>query len=351
MRKSRAVYLIFLLALWGVATSAQEREFMVMGIHPHAVIVVDTRKDEVVAEIPVHGRAPKEIECSRDGKYLYVTTEGRSQIEVVDFVNRKVEDIIRLAPPGYKFVIYGTALSGDGKVLYVHVKPVRLLPDEYRAEAPEILALDLNTHKTRKIAEVPEGIGALVALGDGKRLMGWGRDLYFVDIAQGKITERFPLQTPVPDHGPLDSLPLFVQYDQTGIFSVPYYTTNPVNGKNVMGLANVDVKSGKTDLIELGPAVPLFSAVVSPDRKRAYAVMNQLVAVDLESRRVTNVIDLDRTKYVTNISRDGRKLYVSGAGPFMDIYDTQTLKQIKKIELSGDGSVTALRVVPHSTIP
>lgn len=341
-----------LLSLPAVPLSAQTTgpEYMVMGIHPHALIVLDTSRDEVVGEISLRGRAPKEIERSRDGRHLYVTTEGRSQIEIVDFVNRKAENVIQLAPPGYKFVIYGTALSTDDKVLYVHVKPVRLLADEYQAEPPQILAYDLSTGKSRKIAEVPEGVAALIALGDGKRLVGWGRDLYFIDIAQGRITERFPLQTPAPDHGPLNSLPLFTQYEQSGIFSLPYYATNPLNGKDVMGLVNIDVETGKTDLVELGPAVPLYSAVVSPDRKRAYAVMNQLVVVDLEGRRVTNVLGLDRTKYVTNISRDGRKLYVSGAAPFMDIYDTETLKQIKKIELSGDGSVTALRVVPHGAV-
>lgn len=334
--------------LWAQATHP---EFLVMGIHPHALIVLDTSRDEIVAEIQVHGRSPKEIECSHDGKRLYVTTEGRSQIEIIDFVNRKVEDIIHLAPPGYKFVIYGTALSHDEKVLYVHVKPVRLLPDEYLAEPPQVLALDLNTRKSRKIGEVPEGVASLIALGDGKRLVGWGRDLYVIDLAQGRITETIPLQTPDSSHGPLDSLPLFAQYEQSGIYSMPYYTTNPLNGKSLMGLVNIDVETGKTDLVDLGPAVPLFSAVVSPDRKRAYAVMNQLVVVDLDGRRVTNVLDLDRTKYVVNISHDGRKLYVSGAAPFMDIYDTQTLKQIKKLELSGDGSVTALRVVPQGVVP
>jgi DNA-binding beta-propeller fold protein YncE len=348
MRRLPAVFLLFLLALSIVAT-AQQRELMVMGIHPHALVVFDTSKDEVVAEIPVHGRAPKEIECSRDGKYLYVTTEGRSQIEVVDFANRKVEDVIRLAPDGYRFVIYGTALSRDGKVLYVHVKPVRLLADEYQVEAPRILAYDLTTHKSHKILDMPEGVASLIAVGDGKRLIAWGRDLYFVDIAQGRIVDTVPLETPGPSHGLLNSLPLFTQFEQSGIFSLPYYTANSLNGKDLMGLVNIDVETGKTNLVELGPAVPLFSSVVSPDRKRAYAVMNHLVVVDLEGRRVTNVIDLDRTKYVANISRDGRKLYVSGAGPFMDIYDTETLKQTKKIELSGDGSVTALRVVPHST--
>jgi DNA-binding beta-propeller fold protein YncE len=346
------LFALFLFSRFAIVPMwAQAHEFMVMGIHPHALIVLDTSRDEVVAEIPLRGRAPKEIEHSRDGRHLYVTTEGRSQIEVVDFVHRKVEEVIQPAPPGYKFVIYGTALSRDDKVLYLHVKPVRILPDEYRAESPQILACNLSTRKSRKIAEVPEGVGALVALGDGKRLMGWGRDLYFVDVAQGRVTKTFPLETPAPDHGPLDSLPLFVQYDQTGIFSVPYYTTNPANGNNVMGLVNVDVETGKTDLVELGPAVPLFSSVVSPDLKRAYAVMNKMVAVDLEARRVTSVLDLDRTKYVINISRDGRKLYVSGAGPFMDIYDAATLKQIKKIELSGDGSVTSLRVVPQGAVP
>jgi DNA-binding beta-propeller fold protein YncE len=334
--------------MWAQAASP---ELMVMGIHPHALIVLDTSKDEVVAEIQLRGRAPKEIERSRDGRHLYVTTEGRSQIEVVDFVNRRVEDVIHVAPAGYKAVIYGTALSRDDKFLYVHMKPVRLLPDEYQAEPPQILAYDLSTRKSRKLTEVPEGVASLIALGDGKRLVGWGRDLYVIDIAQGRITESVPLQTPAPDHGPLDSLPLFTQYEQSGIFSLPYYTTNPQTGKILMGLVNIDVATGKTDLVELGPAVPLFSAVVSPDRKRAYAVMNQLVTVDLESRRVSNVLNLDRTKYVANISRDGRKLYVSGAAPFMDIYDTQSLKQIKKIELSGDGSVTSLRVVPQGAVP
>jgi len=346
-----ALCLLSLLAIFPARVKAARQEFMVMGIHPHALIVLDTSKDEVVAEIPLRGRAPKEIECTRDGQHLYVTTEGRSQIEVVDFANRKVEDVIHLAPPGYKFVIYGMTLGRDDKTLYVHVKPVRLLPDEYQAEPPEIVAYNLSTHQSHKLLEVPEGVAALVALGDGKRLLAWGRDLYFIDIAQGKITETFGLQTPSPDHGVLNTLPLFVQYDQADVFSVPYYTTNPLNGKDVMGLVDVDLGTGLPSVIELGPAIPLYSTVLSPDRKRAYSVMNQLVAVDREEKRVTNVVNLDRTKYVINISGDSRKLYVSGAGPFMDIYDAQTLKEIKKIELSGDGSVTSLRALRQGTVP
>ena len=345
-----AVFSLLLLLATQTVPPAQA-ELMVMGIHPHQLIVFDTNRDEVIAEIQLHGRAPKEIECSRDGRRIYVTTEGRSQIEIVDFPNRKVEDVIHVAPPGYKIVIYGTALSRDEKLLYIHIKPVRLLPDEYQAEAPRIIAYDFSTRQSRTVGEVPEGVASLIALGDGKHLIAWGRDLYTIDVTTGHIVDTFPLQGPSSAHGQLNSLPLFSQYEQSGIYSMPFYTSDPMNGKDLMGLVNIEVETGKIDLVELGPAVPLYSAVVSPDHTRAYAVMNQLVAVDLKDRRVIKVLDLDRTKYVTNISRDGRKLYVSGAAPFMDVYDTASLKQIKKIELSGDGSVTALRVVPHAAVP
>jgi DNA-binding beta-propeller fold protein YncE len=324
---------------------------MVMGVHPGGIVVLDATRDEVVTEIPLQGRAPKEIEFSPDGKRLYVTTQGRRSIEIVDLARRKVEEVIDLAPAGCKLVIYGIALSRDGRTLYAHVKPVQLLPDEFKVESPQIWAYDLSTHKSRKIADVPEGVASIIALGDGKRLVGWGRDLFFIDLASGRIIDTVPLFSPSTAHAALDSLPLFTQYERSGIFSLPYYTTNPASNAGAMGLVNIDVQTGKVDFVDLGPAVPLFSAVVSPDRKHAFAVMNHLVAVDLEQRRVTRVIDLDRTKYVVNISQDGKKLYVSGAGPFMDVYDTQSLKLIKKLELSGDGSVTALRFLPGNAMP
>jgi DNA-binding beta-propeller fold protein YncE len=340
-----------IIAVHPLHSQISPRELMVMGIHPGGIVVLDAARDEVVTEIPLRGRAPKEIEFSRDGKRLYVTTQGRRSIEVVDLASRRVQEVIDLAPSGYKLVIYGIALSQDGGTLFAQVKPVQLLPDEFKVESPQIWAYDLTAHKSRKVAEVPEGVAAIIALGDGKRLIGWGRDLYFIDIASGRTLDTVPLFSSSTGHPPLDSLPLFTQYERSGIFSIPYYTSNPASSAVAMGLVNIDVQTGNVDFVDLGPAVPLFSAVVSPDRKHAFAVMNHLIAVDLEQRRVTKVIDLDRTKYVVNISQDGKKLYVSGAGPFMDVYDTQSLKLIKKLELSGDGSVTALRFLPANAMP
>jgi hypothetical protein len=117
-----------------------------------------------------------------------------------------------------------------------------------------------------------------------------------------------------------------------------------------MGLVNLDVANGKVGVVELGSPIPLYSAVVSPDRKRAYAVMNQLLAIDLEKKRITQITDLERPRYVANISRDGKRLFVSGAAPFIHVYDTATLQLIKTVELPGDPSVTSLatqRGEPH----
>ena len=117
-----------------------------------------------------------------------------------------------------------------------------------------------------------------------------------------------------------------------------------------MGLVDLDVNTGKVETVELGSPIPLYSAVVSPDRKRAYAVMNQLIAVDLEKKRIFQTVDLDRTRYVANISRDGKRLFVSGAAPYIHVYDTDTLKLIKTVDLPGDPALTGFRALPSGAL-
>ncbi len=321
-------------------------ELYVLSVHPRSLLIFDGTRDEIVGEIQSRGRNPREVIPSPDGKFLYTTTEGRANLEVVNLETRKVDRVFHLAPAGYRLTIYGVAINSKGDRLYVHVKLVRELADEYKVDPPQIWSLDLSTGKTQKITEVPEGVAALFLTGDDRQLIAWGRDLYYIDLAQGRITDTFPLLTrEEPGKGPLNTLPLFIQFERSGIFSVPYYTTDPIIRKDLFGLANLDLDTGKMDVIELGAAIPLYSAVVSPDRKRAYAVMNQVVAVDLHARRITKVVDLERTAYVVIISRDGKKLYVSGAAPFIHVYDTETMKLIKTLELPGDASI-AFRALP-----
>ena len=326
---------------------AQEPELYVLGVHPHGIVVFDGTRNEIAGLIQTRGRAPKEIVPSPDGRFLYVTSDGRSKLEVVNVQSRTVDKVFELAPEGHRLTIFGVVMNHKGDHLYVHVKPVRQLIDRYVVDAPQVWSVDPVTGKTQKIAEVPQGVAALAITRDERTLLAWGRDLYYIDLSQGRITDTYPLMNSVnPSEGALNTLALFIQFERSGIFSIPYYTKDPITAKDLMGLVDLDVETGHVDTVELGAPIPLYSAVVSPDRKRAYAVMNQLVAVDLEQKRVTKVVDLDRTRYVANISRDGKRVFVSGAAPFIHVYDAESLQLLKTVELPGDPAVTAFRALP-----
>ena len=346
------ISMLLLIASCANGQDQKHGDLFVIGIHPHSILVIDSARDEVVAQIPTKGHSPKEIVPSPDGKHVYLTTEARQQIEVVNLATHEVEDVINLAATGTRLNIYGMTLNRKADRLFVHVLQAKLLPDEYRVLPPQIWSVDLRTHQTQKILELPEAIVSLFAPADENRLIAWGRDLYHIDLVQKRITNKFPLMSgDSPNRGVLDTLPFFLQYEQSGIVSIPYFTSDPILNKELMGLANLNVDTGKLELLDLGPAIPVYSSVISSDRKRAYLVMNQLVVVDLESKKIVSVKNLERTKYVANISRDGKKLYLPSAGAFLDIYDTQTLQMIKRVTLPGDPGVSQFRSLPAAAMP
>jgi DNA-binding beta-propeller fold protein YncE len=332
--------------------SAQDHDYFVIGVHPNGVELVDGTTDQVVAHMQTRGRSPKELVPCPDGRHLFVTTDARQNIEVINLSSRKVEDVIHLAPAGVTLHIYGLAVSRDGNRLYAHVKRSKTLVDEFLPLPNEIWSVDVKSHETKQILEMPQGIVSLIVPKDPNRLFAWGRDIYIIDLTQGKIVDKIPLRTGLPPgRAELDTLPFFMQYEQSGILSMPYYANDPLSNKPVFGLANLEVDTGKFELMELGPPIPLYSSVISPDHKRAYLVMNQLVVVDLEQRKIVETRDTERTKYVANLTRDGKKLYLPSSGPFLDVYDTSTLQRIHRIELSGDASVSQLRALPRVSAP
>jgi hypothetical protein len=346
---------VIVLLLFASCASAQTRErgdLFVIGIHPHSIVVIDSARDEVVAQIPTKGHSPKEMVPSPDGKRVYVTTEARQQIEVINLTTLAVEDVINLAAPGTRLNIFGMTLGRKADRLFVHVLQAKILPDEYRVLPPQIWSVDLRTHQTQKILELPEAVVSLLAPKDENRLIAWGRDLYYIDLAQKRIIGKIPLMSgDSPNRAALETLPFFLQYEQSGIVSIPYFTSDPILKKELMGLANLNVDTGKLELLDLGPAIPVYSSVISSDRKRAYLVMNQLIVVDLEGKKIVAVKNLERTKYVANISGDGKKLYLPSAGSFLDIYDTQTLQMIKRVSLPGDPGVSQFRSLPAAAMP
>ena len=183
----------FLAALLSFAALSHAQELYVLGVHPRGIVIFDGTRNEIVGQIETRGRAPKEIVPSPDGKFVYATTDGRAKLEVVNIEKRSVDRLLDITPPGYRLTIYGVVLNSKGDRLYVHVKPVRELIDRYVVDPPQVWSVDVATGKTEKIAEVPQGVAALALTKDERRLIAWGRDIYYIDLASKRITDTFPL--------------------------------------------------------------------------------------------------------------------------------------------------------------
>jgi DNA-binding beta-propeller fold protein YncE len=122
-------------------------------------------------------------------------------------------------------------------------------------------------------------------------------------------------------------------FDNGGVASINYYT------EKYMGLLLVDQRSGDIrDVVIKGEPALAYSVVLSPDRKKAYGVMDDLTVIDLGKRRyVASVPNKQGTSYGVNVSSDGRKIYVGGGGSTVTIYDAKTLKPIKVLQMASDG--------------
>ena len=122
-------------------------------------------------------------------------------------------------------------------------------------------------------------------------------------------------------------------FDNGGVASMNYYTATS------MGVMLVDQRTGAIDDIVLkGDPAMAYSVVLAPDRRKAYAVMDDLTEIDLAKKTYLRSVPIaEGTCYGVNVSSDGKKVYVGGAGSTLTVYDAQTLKPIKVLQMASDG--------------
>jgi hypothetical protein len=176
-------------------------------------------------------------------------------------------------------------------------------------------------------------------------LYAFGADIYVIDLDTRQIVKTIRFQSDqVPGVGSV-SISCSPLFDQTNVLSCPTQRTDPITQREFGGLLNFDLVTAQWDQMDLGPPVMWDTAVVSPDLTRAYAVWNELYVVDLAQRRVMTVKDLPMTEGSVNISRDGKKLYVSDGSPSILIFDANTLNLVKTVALPETTANCELRVI------
>jgi DNA-binding beta-propeller fold protein YncE len=291
--------------------------------------VIDGDNDSIVADIPIKGAA-REASLTADRKFMYVAT-NRHFVNKVDLALNRVVDTIDVSNDGWDRVMFGFVVDPEGKTAYGALMSRTTDHGEVVIGNPVVAQFDLATGKILRSVVVPWGIAHLVSVKGGTTIYAFGQDLYKIDTTGSDL--RLAETVPMFDKH-MNILPFWdYAWDNGGVASMPYYTPEG------MGLLLLDQQTGDLQDVRLkGQPAMAYSVILSPDHKRAYAVMDDVTVIDLANRTfIASVPIKEGTCYGINVSADGRKIYAGGAGSTLTIFDAQTLKPLKVLQMASDG--------------
>jgi WD40 repeat protein len=348
---------------------ASAQQLMYIGTLDKKLLVIDENKEEVIDQIQLTG-IPRTTALSADRKTLYIFTT-QMLLEIVDLEARKVTGSFSLADArsrpriqanapdrvnlGNSARYSGLAVDPAGRYIYTTMRNVVKDIDQYRIEAPQFVAIDLQDKKIAKAWPFPKemdqgfGFNATYKVSpDGKLLYVFQEDILIFDLDTFKQVDKIELaQPPYPGASPYRLAANEDTFDAPGVVTSVFTAVDGIVHKGTLGLAKIDLKTRKLDYFPIGPLLPMTNFQVSPDRKRGYSVM-PIVATganrmtewwvwDIENHKVINKKAFEtRPTFRFSVGGDGKRLYLYGAGSTLEIWDAETLESRKLIYLNKD---------------
>ncbi|MDH3740633.1 MAG: quinohemoprotein amine dehydrogenase subunit beta [Hyphomicrobiales bacterium] len=340
------------------STVADAKDFLVTGIKPDKLVVVDAaaRKVDKVYTIPNGGPGPLTITVSPDGKTAYSVVNRWESVSGIDLETGKETFRVDLSSDTERVkIMFGMDVSPDGKELALYESAVKLGLGEYEVQPTRISFYDTaNGNKIRSIP-APRQVTVMMYSSDGSKLYGMGRALHVIDPANGNIIKENKTQAwDRSNYYPPDILDVWSQWEQAGIFSTPYYAARSDMSLEDptaywTGMLTLDLKTGDFNLVDVeNTDIFYFSTVVSPTEPHiAFGVYNNLAKLDMKAGKSLGRGELDHSYYDINISSDGKEVYVGGTMSDIGVYDTTTLKKIGQIDMP-DGAnmgISSMRVI------
>ncbi len=329
MNRKMTALLVIAVIFMGINTTSTYAKDTFYYIGYGMIQVIDGDTDAIVADIPVDGWL-RETDFSADEKFLYVVAK-RHLIHKIDLAEKRVISTIDVGSDGWERFIFGFDLAPDGKTAFVNLLSRKTRKGEVVVAAPKLAQIDLADGRILRSIEVPWSSASLVSVKNASSIYVIGKDIVMVDVSgeEMKLTGSYPMF-----EKKWNILPLWDNTRENGgVFMVNYYTPE------LMGLVSIDTNSGEIiDTPLEGPPVFAYSVMLSPDKKKVYAVMDELTVIDLETRSYEAVVPVPGgTNYAINVSSDGKKIYVSGGGSTTTVYDAKSLKPIKVLQMKTDG--------------
>ena len=330
------------------------KDILLQGMLHNQFNVLDGDKDEIVATIDTRGKKVTNFTWDpRDLDKIYTITDWGQQIEQLDLAGKKVVRTFRLGSGNVKVRALDIELNpANPNLLYALSLRQRWLPDEIVDMTPEVIVFDVGADppKVVKEIEIPRGCTNIFVGYDGSEFYVTGRDVFVYDPMTGKQVNFLGLAHPTTTGvDPQISLNIWRLHDQSGMAMILVGSLATANNLPYQGYYTIDLRKKSTEgsmklVTDIGPLYNQFSAVVSPDRKYYYMVLNKVEKRDFATNRLLATADVDKSYYTIQISSDGKKVYLGGGGDSILIYDTETMKLLKKLDTPGDAVLTHFRV-------
>lgn len=331
---------------------AHGKDILLQGMLHNHLNVIDGAKDEIVATIDTKGKKVTNFTWDpKDLDKVYCITDWGQQIEQLDLAGKKVVRTFRLGGGDVKVRALDIEINpAHPNLLYALSLRQRWLSDEIVDMTPAVLVFDLTIRKVIKEIEIPRGCTNIFFGYDGSEFYVTGRDVFVYDPMTGKQVNFLGLAHPTTTGvDPQISLNIWRLHDQSGMAMILVGSLSTANNLPYQGYYTIDLRKKSTEgsmnlVTDIGPLYNQFSAVVSPDRKYYYTAMNKVEKRDFATNRLLATADVDKTYYTIQISSDGKKVYLGGGGDSILIYDTGTMKLLKKLDTPGDAVLTAFRI-------
>ncbi len=311
----------------------------------NALQIVDCSRNAVIETVPAYNDFIASAMYSPDGKRYYAC--GWHSIYVFDTTTDKLVDTYNFSSELNRVTIGACAVSTDGSTLYIAASIVKRKQNIPRLNVlpPQIVAFDLKKREIIRSYEVPSAISGVFPIRkDPHHLILLGLDVFKLDLRKGKVEKIMGMLN--PDKGQQEVRNIILNNTNSspgdhGVLALPYYSTSQAGiGK---GYLIIDTNTGKLSLLKGEDIWFEYSARVSPDKKYIYAVLDELVKIDMKTGKTLKFTTADKGTYTAvAVSQDGKKIYAGPYGADISIYDAESLKLIGVIPLEADGRVSTL---------
>jgi DNA-binding beta-propeller fold protein YncE len=297
------------------------------------------------------------MRISQDRKTIYVTTNDRSGIEVIDVATRKVINHFELNTPAKRYRFNGGVPDPNGKLFYAVTTEMNKLKDRYEIGKPKYTVIDLAEQKIVKTIEIPRedenangaGRGGGFEISpDGKYLYQFRDKVVILNTDDFKVVDRIELAKPeFPDMENIGFGGLLDSISEPGQHISLFNSADPIVHNRVFGIARFDLSTRQVNFNPIGPSPQGMTGLqVAPDKKNAYTVITngtlgnkrcEFWAFDLGTSKIKQTAEVPcRSRFSFGMAGDGKKLYFYGAGFEIEVYDAATLKYERTWDLSND---------------